>query len=539
MAIDSGGAKWRVRLRDQHGRVVGAGTMLDELHVLTCAHVVEGPEARTTVEFVGLGDDSSGIATVHPDFWLPEEGECGDLAVLRLHEPEPRVVGAQLYRMPLGRGRLVYTNGFPKRAPNGLIVDARLTGQTGPRGEWIQLNRTPDSEPVEQGFSGAAVVDSETDRVIGIVVTGLSTAENKVFWMIPVETMLAYLPKLDKWATGSPAVDASIIHRSTSRRPDATFSREIDEYLRYGGSGLSWVVVTGDAESTFAASLRRAIVLADRENSPRLADESAMVPGSRPPVGNVALAVDATDRSAGEVGRRIEERLGYSVRSDRLAGMTLVIDAIDDAANPHRLIEKVLMPLAVEASKYRFGLVLAFRRESSPGVSRMREHVNALPQDEDVPNWIEVFAEKASELGEIAGYYDENARRFVDVSPFPPRAAGLGLVASQLSRVDLAKARSFLRRYVGRLDAALSRGREIQAALDAMQSRRAELRGRMDAYGAMAAHHGLGEDDALDRAYATAWKLLYEGRCDLDAAARAVERYVHLVSEQSEGPDSA
>ena len=60
-------------------------------------------------------------------------------------------------------------------------------------------------------------------------------------------------------------------------------------------------------------------------------------------------------------------------------------------------------------------------------------------------------------------------------------------------------------------------------------------RARLDAYGEMARNSGLVEDVELDAAYAPAWRMLFEGPCDLTAAVAAVERYADTVRKRIDG----
>ncbi|MEC3982681.1 S1 family peptidase, partial [Amycolatopsis sp. H20-H5] len=318
--------------------------MLDSRHLLTCAHVVEQVDALLQVEFVALPGAASGVASVFDDFWIPPSGdERGDIAVLRLQEPETRCTGAPVHRMPLLRGRTVSAYGFPGNGEMGVWFTGRQAHDGGPGGEWVQINKAAESEPVSPGYSGAAVVDDETGYVVGMMVSRFATAANLVSWMIPAETMLGHLPGLDRWFQGGSGVDQSIVERPTSQVVDPVFSRDLAGYFAGHGPSAPWVVVTGDSESALSTSLRLMILLADRERSASVG--ATMLPADAvPPAGSLGLAVDATAKTADDVRRRIEERLRPLTESgvalpNRFSGLTLVIDAIDDAAEPARLIE--------------------------------------------------------------------------------------------------------------------------------------------------------------------------------------------------------
>ncbi|WIX75179.1 trypsin-like peptidase domain-containing protein [Amycolatopsis carbonis] len=126
--------RWRVRLRDHGGRIHGAGTMLDEDHVLTCAHVVEdagGPEAELSVDFVGMRESGGTVAKVVPGAWFPPaRDERGDIAVLRLANRQPGSLAAPLHRMlPARLGpRALVAGSDRRRGRAGLRMGAARPG---------------------------------------------------------------------------------------------------------------------------------------------------------------------------------------------------------------------------------------------------------------------------------------------------------------------------------------------------------------------------------------------------------------------------
>src|SRR5262249_62036073 len=103
----------------------------------------------------------------------------------------------------------------------------------------------------------------------------------------------------------------------------------------FAGAGRDGVLVggTGASGSPASAALCRAVVLSS----------------------GIDLAIDVTGKTVEEVSRRIAEWMGVHVDgaaelSDHLtAGMTpmaLVVDRVDEAADPDALVSEVLIPLA-------------------------------------------------------------------------------------------------------------------------------------------------------------------------------------------------
>ncbi|MEA5363456.1 serine protease [Amycolatopsis sp., V23-08] len=525
--------RWRVRLHDELGRLCGAGTVLDEYHVLTSAHVVEtagGPRSALSVDFVGLAEALPGTATVVEGCWVPSDGGGrGDLALLRLERPESRVFRAPLHRMPLGDHQLVRAFGFPPGSV-GRWTHARLGGPEhpgGPGGEWVRLLRTAEAESLGPGFGGTAVLDEATGHVVGMVV-GKDTGT----WMIPVETMLGHLPQLSIWTSGGPAVDASF-SRPVGEAVDVSFVQRVVDWFSKAEPGTVWVVDTGEAGSPVAAALRFGIVLADRERSLGVPGLPPAL-GQMPPAGSVDLAVDATGRTADAVRHRIAERLTTGV-----AGRTLVVDAIDDSAEPDRLVGEVLGPLAGRASELGIRLLLGFREETSPGVAAVRASTDrARPAPDDLAGRLDLLTQSVEELAEIEAYQLRVATRFTGVAMLPARAHRLRGALKQLRSAEVDGDAEWVEKHIDghehAVAPAVEDGRRQRAVLDGLVARREELRARLAGDNELAREHGIADDPDLEQVYVPAKRLLIDGPCELTAAATAVDTYAAAVRARIE-----
>ncbi|WP_143663376.1 S1 family peptidase, partial [Streptomyces bobili] len=162
-------AEWQARI-ECAGQVVGAGFLITPRTVLTCAHVVhEGAAEALAVTFTERpGSAPVPARIVAEGGWAGGATDLGDLAVLELaHEVEiaPAAlapVGTAYGRQP--RKLVVY--GFPVGFDEGTLAEYRVTAPQLINQEWMQLEAwQPDGQPLEPGFSGAAVTMPTTSPV--------------------------------------------------------------------------------------------------------------------------------------------------------------------------------------------------------------------------------------------------------------------------------------------------------------------------------------------------------------------------------------
>ncbi|MFD5795763.1 trypsin-like peptidase domain-containing protein [Streptomyces diastatochromogenes] len=152
------------------GSVAGAGFLVAEDVLVTCAHVVRaagsGPGERVRLAFPRAAG-ADGLEG-HVEGWSPPEGE--DVAFVRLSEVPP---GTRV--LPLGSaagcgGHRVRSFGFPAQAPRdghwGVGDVADLLPASPGRGTYLQLT---DANDLTTGFSGGPVLDEVTGLVIGMV----------------------------------------------------------------------------------------------------------------------------------------------------------------------------------------------------------------------------------------------------------------------------------------------------------------------------------------------------------------------------------
>ncbi|WP_394618702.1 trypsin-like peptidase domain-containing protein [Lentzea sp. JNUCC 0626] len=511
---------WRVRVLDADGGVLGAGVLLGETHVLTCAHVV--PEGADHV-FVDRMRGAAVRADVRQEHFVPPlEDRRGDVALLDLVGPVEGA-GAMLRRTALRRNLVVRTAGFPGPVHDGVSVLARLAGRGGPGHEWVQLNRDSANEyPVTSGFSGAGVVEDADGRraVIGIVVGEFANDVAHLAWMIPVETILVHLPGVARWAVGGAPLDDGFV--GTPDVEQVGLARALAGWLdRHHSRDVVMVVVGRDREV-----LHRAVGLSTVESRP---ENSSAPKGTVPAVGSVDLAIAASHQTVEQVSRRIIDRAGVepdesSTPSEQVrAGtppMTVVIDGVDDAEQPEVLLQEVLKPLVEQGSR----VVLGFRRESSPSLTAARswELGSLTGRLDHINDEIKVLAAQEELL-------DRHHREVVH------RAAGLRMrlvrLRAAVGRLDAQSVRPLLEETEGSLARASRRTGQAARAVEELLERRREAAGLLNAYQAKADGGGLVEDTGLAGLYRRAHDLLARGLDDVQPAEEAVRGYGAAVRQ--------
>lgn len=209
---------WRVRIDDPAGLPRGAGVLVTERYVLTCAHVVaDAREALNTQPLVTATEVPAASpveATVVKGGWFPPDDlGRGDIAVLALAEQPLGAAPAVLRPAGPAGGREVRAYGYPRGGRDGVWVSWRLMGAAGPG--WMQLDAQFRSSFSYASFSGAGVVDAASGAVIGILVAGNPVAESA--FVIPLETVARYWPPMRDLLAG-PADAAQSPRRDQPQR---------------------------------------------------------------------------------------------------------------------------------------------------------------------------------------------------------------------------------------------------------------------------------------------------------------------------------
>ena len=197
-----------VRIYKQQ-EVVGAGFIVSDEYILTCAHVVatalgidsdspQTPTQEVELDFPTIQPIETLTATV--EFWLPVNpgNSPEDIAVLKLIQPPPKEAQPAALSMTKDQlsGHEFEVLGFPEGRSGGAWAEGVIKRRVGYG--WIQLvDRQVTGYRLEEGFSGAPIWDKKIGAVVGIAVAAdKGRSEVKAAFMIPTELLLKAWKKL-------------------------------------------------------------------------------------------------------------------------------------------------------------------------------------------------------------------------------------------------------------------------------------------------------------------------------------------------------
>jgi WD40 repeat protein len=195
----------------------GVGFVVDDTHIITCAHVVNtamgrdqraqekpDPRVRIEVEFPMLGDASGGPSrSCAVQAWAPPPASGasgGDIAGLVLvGEGLPALAGpARITNSTAVRDVMTGVFGYPGDPPrqtNGAWAELRLRGAVG--GGVIQLDGDSGSAiRAQPGYSGSPIVvaTEDGDAVLGMLAAVSSNGEARDAYAIPVSELARAWP---------------------------------------------------------------------------------------------------------------------------------------------------------------------------------------------------------------------------------------------------------------------------------------------------------------------------------------------------------
>jgi hypothetical protein len=376
-------------------RPVGAGFVLDEDHIVTCAHVINASLGRP----LDMSERPSGIGPVEirvggqwipvdvdllPAGWIPPAANNrGDVAVLRFSQGRTEGAEAVPLRLPADEDRRFLVQGFPDQTLMGATgwIRARLTiGE-----EWLQLE--DDKQPgraVTEGFSGAPIWDTTANAVVGMAIARDARAPAaKIAAMLPTTRLAVYWPGLldvlpsrlslsrhfhTHWDPRSRGVEAAHVAGTyfTGRR------RALETLVRWLASDPdpsdNLRLVTGGPGSGKSAVLAKLVTRAEpsyRRRYPPTVDDpvAALEPGA------VNVAVYARGLGGGQilaaladgaepVPTEVDELV--AALAERGRPLTFVVDGLDESSEP-AAVAGILRRLAGQTADLGLRLLVGTR----------------------------------------------------------------------------------------------------------------------------------------------------------------------------------
>ncbi|WP_199863768.1 trypsin-like peptidase domain-containing protein, partial [Streptomyces sp. Root264] len=393
---------------------LGAGVLIDSRRVLTCAHVVHDGEGRALEDvWVALpkAEELMFERLQVADVVAPpaQLQEIQDVAVLVLVDEVAGKHAAPL--CGLAPAALVdsawWSFGFPDGvwgdSADGEVSEALTHG-------WVRLS-TRSPSLVRPGYSGAGLWSARYEAVVGLV--GHAHQDNgdaRAFTLKAVdrwlpESQLGMLPGWSieaaeetwdgPWAWSLAQDEESVRHwrpraRGVSTDAEQGFRfrgrdralREVVGWITACGADQRQVLlVTGSPGVGKSAVLGRVVTTADAAVAAVLPADDVAV---RAPVGSVACAVHARDKTAVEVAAEIAhaasaglvehakdlpELLREALEKDDRGLFAVVIDAVDEAASPEqaRLIIQTAIALAETCADVNVRVVVGSRGTDDAG----------------------------------------------------------------------------------------------------------------------------------------------------------------------------
>ncbi len=186
-----------VRIYGQQRAPVGAGILVTDRHVLSCAHVVNEalglphehqlqPHDLVALDFPLLQPQQRQEARVV--LWHPvTEGSAGDITGLELLTAPPLAAApAQFVDQPELWDTDFRMMGFPAGHDPGVHIKGRILGELA--NGYVQLE-AERAYPIRPGCSGSPVWSEVAQGIVGIVVTAESNRQVNAGFMIPTAVL--------------------------------------------------------------------------------------------------------------------------------------------------------------------------------------------------------------------------------------------------------------------------------------------------------------------------------------------------------------
>ncbi|NEQ36637.1 MAG: trypsin-like serine protease [Okeania sp. SIO3I5] len=198
-----------VRIYFQSNQVKGAGFLVSENQVMTCAHVValalgingntaEMPTTEVKLDFPQVAPGK--FLTAKIIFWLPVNPQVAleDIAVLELTTIPNNISPVRLMTSEEYWGHNFRAFGFPMDKEYGVWANGVL--RSGTANGWVQLEDIDNTGyALQEGFSGTPVWDESLEGVVGMAVAAdKQRPDAKAAFIIPTNILMKAWPQLEE-----------------------------------------------------------------------------------------------------------------------------------------------------------------------------------------------------------------------------------------------------------------------------------------------------------------------------------------------------
>jgi|688.fasta_scaffold30093_4 hypothetical protein len=205
------------RIYNYHGAVVGAGFLVSNQHLLTCAHVAttalglqieEKTKPSNSIQldfpFIDLEKKLEANVQIWHPYQFNSSEKITDIAVLKLQKPILDTAQAKLIPL-INSSKSLSENqhrfkvfGFPKEYPTGIWAYVDMKDPL-PNG-WVQMEGiTGQGQPVKPGFSGAPVWDDIEKAVVGMAVAADTDEQKKLAFLLPTQILFSAWTELSSF----------------------------------------------------------------------------------------------------------------------------------------------------------------------------------------------------------------------------------------------------------------------------------------------------------------------------------------------------
>jgi WD40 repeat protein len=337
-----------VRIYSSSGKVIGAGFLVSQKYIITCAHVVadalglprttaQMPDAEITLDFPLVAPKQLLKAKVV--FWLPVNPsvELEDIARLELAlSPPNQALIAPLITSDEWAGHPFRVFGFPAGQPDGVWATGVLRGHTGK--SWVQLeDEKQTGYALKPGFSGAPVWDGELQGVVGIAVAAdINQPDAKVGFMIPTRVLVIASSVLSEQAIASCPYRGLFAFREEDAR--FFFGREIfTQKLVDTVQKQSFITLIGASGSGKSSVVFAGLIPNLRQQSNWLIE--SFRPKTHPIDELTAVIVRLREPEKGKTEQDIEAgKLARGLRSQQVAAHTVLSRILSENDNKRLLL---------------------------------------------------------------------------------------------------------------------------------------------------------------------------------------------------------